>query len=379
MTEKTLTGDDVQDIFTGAQKFGLSQTHVESATAELLGINPNYHSVEEELQQYLRIEESSSPSEFLRDILATSHRGIEADSKYWNDIPEIHLDETLQSEGYTISFREIGSDDDFTVFLDEEAETIELALKDTERGLHVTTAFEYPETRLETNNYPALIHAVNNRLLEPFGFEYVLLKTDGKRWQFYLIQTDRIEALKRSYGDNIQFPMLNQSVLEDVTPADYLANPIPTEHGKIPSANTGVESIGDALVTDDVETSPTQNESVNDVSIHSSVSNESEDTKTGVLDFEAINEPSEQPEHPTPDVHLDNDVEAVINEAETMLEDRSVANSIFTDENSNETANVADELEQEESQKQSESDTSENDDKSSTVITRLKDYFGTRF
>lgn len=325
------TAHDVGAIVDAARRFGLSREQVDDAVSKIVPAKFEGHAAESVLRRLYEADGgiNKPPSRMLRDILAASERGIDADAKYWNDMPQVHFADTLEAMDRSVEFSD-ASGDDLSVLLDDEMGAIDISVSGSDDRFAITTRFEYPETRLGTNNYPALVHAVNEELLRPLNLEYVMLKTSGRRWRFFLIESDRLAYLRRAHGDDLEeMESFGEPLLESATPADYVEDPIPTDHGIVSPVGADAEGLGDALLGEGVEMEEVPE--TEGIAAPATPPTPGEDAAAGsdVLDLEAINDAAVQ--HDAADAELDEDIESVITEAESMLEEDSV-DSIFGDE-----------------------------------------------
>lgn len=169
---------------------------------------------------------SGEPSEAqlfarLGKTIADSARGIEAPGEYWNSAPEVHLRELLIPYGLELSFEP-------TRYADSIADgTFDIHLTDAD-GTSYRTRFSYPDTPLGDDNYPALLHAIEEDLLSAAGLAFVRLRSPTDRWRFMMLTTDQLTALQNRYGERIE--VLGEPLLAEFQPeafADEESTPVP--------------------------------------------------------------------------------------------------------------------------------------------------------
>ncbi|WP_435332578.1 hypothetical protein [Haloarchaeobius sp. TZWWS8] len=149
-------------------------------------------------------------------VLATSSRGIDVPREYPDSAVPQQLDTVFGRFGFSIHFLD-GSGDPIGPGADP-VQPFRIALEDP-NGNQRTTTFEYPESSLGSNNYPALIAAVQNDLLDGVPLTFAMLSNwEADRWRFVLFESDRLDALEKHYGTGIQ--CFGEPLLHDERPAD---------------------------------------------------------------------------------------------------------------------------------------------------------------
>ncbi|AGM99983.1 hypothetical protein L593_00145 [Salinarchaeum sp. Harcht-Bsk1] len=133
----------------------------------------------------------------LGDAIAASARGIDAPAEYWNHAPEVHLDELLAPYDCSI-----------TIQPSQWADTLAdgkfiVRLRDA-NGTEFWTRFEYPDSDLGSDNYPALLHHVEEQLLAPAGLRIVRLVAPRGRWRFAMMSVEQLAALRNRYGERLR-------------------------------------------------------------------------------------------------------------------------------------------------------------------------------
>jgi len=155
--------------------------------------------------------ESSDATDLARklvEVLTQSRRGMSATGSYWNYAPEVHLNEVFEPYGCSVTFRDASHGDGQSSF--------EVILEDASGTGHRTT-FEYPETPLGDDNFPALLAAIERRLLSNTDLTFVLLTPIDRRWRVLMIENERLDHLRSEYGERLEFaglPLLREDQLE---------------------------------------------------------------------------------------------------------------------------------------------------------------------
>jgi|AntDeeMetagen681_2_1112603.scaffolds.fasta_scaffold00723_10 hypothetical protein len=162
----------------------------------------------------------------LVETLVESSRGFEAPRRYWNELPSIQLQEVL--ERHDTDFLVDPNHDGETAISPPDGRATTLGVRDRVTGANEYAQFEYPDTALEDDNYPALVDAVQSNLLDDTSLRFVRLVDDGDCWRFLLVERERLAALTTEFGDRIdlrgrpllaahQPPAYNQDVATDET------------------------------------------------------------------------------------------------------------------------------------------------------------------
>lgn len=126
----------------------------------------------------------------LSNTLERSPVGVGSPGEYWNSAPEIHLNQLLNPRGLELELS-LASTHDYRINLRDAT------------GSTYTITFDYPATPLGDNNYPALIHALNTRLLDATPLTITRLTAPDNEWRFLLITDDQKSALQSRYGEQV--------------------------------------------------------------------------------------------------------------------------------------------------------------------------------
>ena len=223
----------------------------ESAIADAHG---DSELLDESLESYLAETLSGTDEMTLHDALgdaiAASARGIDAPAEYWNHAPEVHLDELLAPYGCSITIQP-------SKWADTLAEGKFIVRLTDANGTEFWTRFDYPDSDLESDNYPALLHHVEEQLLAPAGLRIVRLVAPRGRWRFAMMSVPQLSALQNRYGERLRIfgaPLL----AADQPPA--FAN----EHPPVPTwYDSGTDTEGDGA--EDLVLNVPETESLDDL------------------------------------------------------------------------------------------------------------------
>ncbi|WP_439026244.1 hypothetical protein [Haloarchaeobius sp. DT45] len=152
-------------------------------------------------------------------VLAASSRGIDAPREYPDRVVPQQLETVFDAYGFHVHFLDGAGNR-----IDSGAtptQPFQIALEDPNGNVRTTT-FTYPDTPLGTNNYPALIAAVEDGLLDGVPLTFAMLSNwADDRWRFVLFESRRLEALESHYGDGIE--AFGEALLHEHRPAEFAA------------------------------------------------------------------------------------------------------------------------------------------------------------
>lgn len=169
-----------------------------------------------------------------QDTLARSVRGIEAPRHYWRQAPAFQLSDVLAPYGYDVTFQALGGGE-----FEAATDPFEIVLADGQRSNE--TAFTYPNGHYGEDNYPALVQAIETRLLPRDDLTVVLLAGQPNAWQFVVVDREDLAELRAAYGPRID--VFDRPLLDDGYPAEYLeeglntratADGEPSSTGRVP-------------------------------------------------------------------------------------------------------------------------------------------------
>lgn len=198
----------------------------------------------------------------LTDAIAASPRGIDVPLSYWNHAPEVHLDDLLAPYGCSVRIEPARR---AATLADGR---IVVRLTDAS-GREYWTQFEYPDSPLAEDNYPALLAHVESELLADTGLTFVRLQAPPARWRFALLTRAQLDALRSRYGDRIDVfgaPLLATHQLEafqtDDPPVPPAYEPTEDPPSARATADVGALDRGPVASFDDVEAEETDDEIV---------------------------------------------------------------------------------------------------------------------
>ncbi|WP_257299438.1 hypothetical protein [Haloarchaeobius sp. FL176] len=205
------------------------------------------------------LDAAGHPAEFLRDVVVASDRGLDAPARYWSHAPATHLADIFDAIDWEFSMRDAHGR---PVSADGESPgPYTLSVTDA-NGITREAPFEYPDTPLGDYNLPALVDAVNVRLLYGLGCEFVQLSDGTDRWRFALVETEERARLDESYGPRVE--VFDRPLLAKYQPGAYVPDegddvPLPewvTSTGgpslaeRAPDRATGVADLDDPVEAD---------------------------------------------------------------------------------------------------------------------------------
>ncbi|WP_435363765.1 hypothetical protein [Haloarchaeobius sp. DYHT-AS-18] len=166
-------------------------------------------------------------------VLAASSRGIDAPRQYPNRVVPQQLETVFSAYGFHIHFLDDeGNPIDTGV---EPTQPFRIALEDP-NGNRRATSFSYPDTSLGEHNYPALIAAVEEGLLDGVPLTFAMLSNwADDRWRFVLFEGKRLDALESHYGDGIE--AFGEPLLHDQRPAEFVSELATRAASAAPSAD----------------------------------------------------------------------------------------------------------------------------------------------
>lgn len=159
------------------------------ATASDAGIDPaDASSLDDALAE--RLAAVGDRTAFLRETIARSDRGLDCSARYATAALEREL-------------RDVFSSFQWSIEVSERADGLALRVSDRTGRTRETTV-TYPDTPLADDNLPAVLHAVNEDLIDGIGGRFVLLSSGIDRWRASLVETDELDRLREAYGERIE-------------------------------------------------------------------------------------------------------------------------------------------------------------------------------
>ena len=175
---------------------------------------------------------TTDPYERLVQSIAHSEHGVAAPRHYWSEAPAQHLATPLSAFGYEFGLKTKPDGDGRTV----------AAVLRTDATTQRTT-FTYPDDGDGADTYPALVHAIEERLLPAAGPTFVRLADDGDAWRFALVERWRLAELQERFGDRIE--VFGDPLLAAYQPADMAGEG--DRPGHVDSVSVPTEPLDDAF------------------------------------------------------------------------------------------------------------------------------------
>jgi len=138
------------------------------------------------------------PTAFLARTIAGSPRGVDAPARFWTTAPETQLGDAFAAIDWMFDVRGANGR---SLSVDD-AEPYRVRVEDAD-GRTRSTTFSFPDTALGDDNYPALVHAVNEELLYGLPARFVQLSDGTDRWRFALVDAAELARLRERFGDRI--------------------------------------------------------------------------------------------------------------------------------------------------------------------------------
>ncbi|MFD1645269.1 hypothetical protein [Haloarchaeobius litoreus] len=180
-------------------------------------------------------------------VLATAPRGIDAPRDYPNRVVPQQLNTVMGAFGFSMYFLD-GNGEPLESGA-EPSQPFRIALEDPNGNVRTTT-FEYPDTGLGEQNYPALVAAIQSDMLDGVPLTFAMLSDWAEeRWRFVLFETDRLDALEEHYGGGIE--CFGEPLLHEHTPAEFASGQAVSEPaveaaaGSDASGGSGASDAGD--------------------------------------------------------------------------------------------------------------------------------------
>ncbi len=178
--------------------FGVTPADVRSAD------RPTETSLETALEDALR--DARDRTAFLRQTICRSARGVDCSARYSRETLRRELTAAFAAVDWSLSIAGHGG---------------ELRLEATDpAGRSRETTITYPETPLGTDNLPAVLYAINERVLGGVGARFVLLSSGVDRWRAALIEPDELERVRERYGDRVS--AFDRPLLPEYDPIAYV-------------------------------------------------------------------------------------------------------------------------------------------------------------
>ncbi|WP_436346146.1 hypothetical protein [Natronorubrum sp. FCH18a] len=151
----------------------------------------------------------------VRQLICHRDRGLTCSARYAQRALGRELEAVFESIGWSLEWTRTGP-------AQNGRDRLELTATDP-NGRSRETTITYPQTPLADDNLPAVLRAVDERLLAGTDATVVLLSAGVDRWRAALIEASELEALRERYGRRISAfdrPLLPEYDLEAYVPAD---------------------------------------------------------------------------------------------------------------------------------------------------------------
>ncbi|WP_440772505.1 hypothetical protein [Natronorubrum sp. DTA28] len=151
----------------------------------------------------------------VRQLICHGDRGVTCSARYAQRALGRELEAVFASIGWSLEWTRTGP-------AETGRDRLELTATDP-KGRTREATVTYPQTPLADDNLPAVLHAVDERLLAGTGATVVLLSAGADRWRAAVVETEELERLRERYGQQISAfdrPLLPEHGLEAYVPAD---------------------------------------------------------------------------------------------------------------------------------------------------------------
>ncbi|NUC74247.1 hypothetical protein HTZ84_18385 [Haloterrigena sp. SYSU A558-1] len=151
----------------------------------------------------------------VRQLVCRSDRGLTCSARYAQRALGRELEAVFDAIGWSFEWTRTGP-------TENGRDRLELAATDP-NGRKREATVAYPRTPLADDNLPAILRAVDERLLAGTDATVVLLSAGVDRWRAALVEDGELEALRDRYGERISAfdrPLLPKHDLEAYVPED---------------------------------------------------------------------------------------------------------------------------------------------------------------
>ncbi|MDQ2050431.1 hypothetical protein RBH26_08015 [Natronolimnohabitans sp. A-GB9] len=149
----------------------------------------------------------------VRRLICRSDRGLTCSARYAQRALGRELEAVFEGIGWSLEWTRTGP-------AANGRDRLELTATDP-KGRRREATITYPETPLADDNLPAVLRAVDERLLAGTDATVVLLSGGVDRWRAALVETSELEALRDRYGPRVSAfdrPLLPEHGLEVYVP-----------------------------------------------------------------------------------------------------------------------------------------------------------------
>lgn len=160
---------------------------------------------------------AETPAAFVRETLSGGPRGIDAPVEFWNNALQIQLEDIFTAVQSSVTVYDSNGD----LLNEGDLATGPFTIEVTDaNGVRNDIVFEYPDTPLGDDNYPAVMHALNDQLLADTKHRFVRIEGPERRWRFALVQVEKLAALRERYGDRVAID--DEPILAAHQPVDFV-------------------------------------------------------------------------------------------------------------------------------------------------------------
>ena len=208
--------------------FGVSSDHVRERVADAAG-GDAVDDLETAIQYALA--DPEHPTAFVRRTVAAAARGVDSPARFWTTAPDTQLGDVFAAIDWTFDVKSANG----RSLSVEDAQPYRLRVADAD-GRTRSCEFSFPDTPLGDDNYPALVHAINEELLYGLDCRFVQLSDGTDRWRFALVETDEYDRLVDRFGERVT--AFDRPLLAADQPAAY----VPDEDTTAADDAAGTES-----------------------------------------------------------------------------------------------------------------------------------------
>jgi len=160
---------------------------------------------------------AETPAAFVRETLAGGPRGIDAPVEFWNNALQIQLEDIFDAVQSSVTVYDSNGD----LLNEGDLATGPFTIEVTDvNGVRNDIVFDYPDTPIGDDNYPAVMHALNDQLLADTKHRFVRIEGPERRWRFALVQVEKLAALEGRYGDRVAID--DEPILAAHQPVDFV-------------------------------------------------------------------------------------------------------------------------------------------------------------
>ena len=213
--------------------FGVSSDHVSERVADAADAadGDRVDDLETAIQRALA--DPEHPTAFLRRTVSAAPRGVDSPARFWTTAPETQLGDVFAAIDWTFDVKNANG----RSLSVADAQPYRLRVEDAD-GRTRSCEFSFPDTPLGDDNYPALVHAINEELLYGLDCRFVQLSDGTDRWRFALVETDEYDRLVDRFGGRVT--AFDRPLLAADQPAAY----VPDGDATAADDAVGTESAG---------------------------------------------------------------------------------------------------------------------------------------